>query len=146
MRFLLFDRLTHVEPGAAAHGIKCISAAEDVLEHHFPRQPLYPPPLVLEAMVQVLAWAAISGRDFAVSTVMAGVNDVSLPTDLRPGDVMEIRGTLLGSNRRGSMGHVEAFVGGEPVAQVGKVLFGHVADVDAGAMRARFAYLGGVLA
>ena len=50
--FLLVDRITELEPGKSARGIKCVSANEMQFMGHFPDYPVMPGVLVLEAMAQ----------------------------------------------------------------------------------------------
>ncbi len=143
MRFLLFDRIVGFEPGRRIVGVKCLSAAEDAFTHPAGRIG-YPSSLILEAMVQLLAWVAIARHDFSISVVMAGVDDVVLLPDLLPGTRLEIVGELLGTNPNGSLGRVEARAEGDVVARAGRVLYGHVGGVDPETMRARFRAFGGV--
>lgn len=142
MRFVLFDRVTAFEAGKRIEGIKCLSASDDAYGAPTGRHG-YPSSLVLEAMVQLLAWTAIAKHGFAMSVVMAGVDDVDVRPDLLPGTRLDITGTLLGSNPKGSLGRVEARVEGEVVARAGRVLFAHVDGMDADVMRARFRAFGG---
>ena len=51
MRFLLFDRVTHLEPGKRNAGVKTVPLADDALNHHFERRPVYPGTLVIDGMV-----------------------------------------------------------------------------------------------
>ena len=143
MRFVLFDRVLEFEAGRRIVGVKCISAAEDAFQGPFARRAAYPAALVLEAMVQLLAWTAIAQHDFTVSVVLGGVDDVELPADLPPGTSLRITGALQGTHARGSVGRVHAEVDGQVVARVGRALYGHVAGVDPDVMRSRFAWFGG---
>ncbi|MGE0193695.1 MAG: hypothetical protein AB7T63_16850 [Planctomycetota bacterium] len=142
MRFVLFDRVTAFEAGKRIEGVKLLSASDDAFGAPTGAHG-YPPALVLEAMVQLLAWTAIAKHGFIVSVVMAGVDDVEIPPDLKPGTVLAITGHLLGTNPKGSLGRVEARVDGEVVARAGRVLYAHVEGMDPAVMQARFAALGG---
>jgi 3-hydroxyacyl-[acyl-carrier-protein] dehydratase len=143
MRFVLFDRVTQFEAGRRIEGVKCITASEDAFAGPLTRRAAYPPALVLEAMVQLLAWTAIAQHGFTVSVVLGGVDDVVLPPDLAPGTRLHLVGELQGTNPRGSVGRAHAEVDGQVVARVGRALYGHVGPVDADVMRARFAWFGG---
>ncbi len=143
MRFLLFDRVTHLEPGRRIEGIKTISLTEECFRGHYPRRPLFPSSLVVESMVQLTAWCAIAKHDFAVSLVLSVLEDVRLPPDLPPGVRLDLSGELLGTNPKGSMARARAVVDGEEVASIGRLLYAHVPIADPEVMRARFAYYGG---
>lgn len=143
MRFLLFDKVTALEPGKRIVGLKTITLTESCFNGHFPRKPLFPGPLVIEAMIQLLGWAAISKMEYTTTVVLTALQDVTVPTDLSPGTTLELEGRLMGSNPRGSVGQCWARVDGEVVAEVGRVLYGHVPGADPALLRKRLAYYGG---
>ena len=138
MRFVLFDRVTAFEAGKRIEGIKLLSASDDAFGAPTGAHG-YPPALVLEAMVQLLAWTAIAKHGFSMSVVMAGVDDVEISPTLKPGTTLSITGQLMGTNPKGSLGRVEARVGGQVVARAGRVLYAHVEGMDPEVMKA---YLG----
>ena len=51
--FLLVDRITELEPGVRAVGIKNVTANEPQFTGHWPENPVMPGVLMLEAMAQV---------------------------------------------------------------------------------------------
>ena len=53
MRFILIDRIVHIEKEKNARGIKNLAMTEDYFEHHFPFFPVMPGVLMLEAMVEL---------------------------------------------------------------------------------------------
>lgn len=53
MRFFLFDQVVKVEIGKKAHGIKCITIADETLFDHFPDYPIYPGSLITEGVAQL---------------------------------------------------------------------------------------------
>ena len=143
MRFLLFDKVTHFEPGARIEGQKCISLADESLKGHFTRRPLFPAPLVLESMLQLTAWTAIAKHDFTCSLVLSVVEDVVLPPELAPGTTLHIVGELKGTNPKGSMATAWCEVEGQRVASAGRILYAHIPVPDPDVLRARFRYYGG---
>lgn len=138
MRFLLFDRVTKLEPGRRIEGVKCVSLTEECFRGHFDRRPLLPGTLLVEAMIQLLAWSAIVKHDFRTLLVLSGLDDVRVPADLRPGCRVDLFGELVGTHPRGSLGRAWAEVDGERVASVGRVLYAHLEAPDPDVLRARF--------
>ena len=57
--FLLVDRITECEPGVKAAGIKCVTMNEPFFVGHFPGNPIMPGVLILEALAQTGAVAAL---------------------------------------------------------------------------------------
>ena len=145
MRFLLFDRITKLEPGKRIEGVKCVTLTEEYLRGHFECAPRVPGTLLIEAMIQLLAWCAITRHEFKHSLVLSVLEDVRVPVDLTPGHRVDLVGELLGTNPRGSMGRAFASIDGEEIASVGRVLYAHVPHTDPAALRAQFRSYGGTL-
>ena len=57
--FLLVDKITELEPGVKAKGIKCVTANEMHFMGHFPQHHVMPGVLIIEAMAQVGAVAIL---------------------------------------------------------------------------------------
>ena len=143
MRFLLFDRITRLVPGERIEGVKCVSFSEEYLRGHFERRPAVPGTLIIEAMIQLLAWCAIAKHEFRLSLVLSVLEDVKVPADLRPGYQIHLTGDLLGTNPRGSVGRASASIDGERIASVGRVLYAHVPIDDPEALREQYRARGG---
>ena len=54
MRFSLLDRVTAIEPGRSITAVKAVTLSEEYLADHFPRFPVLPGVLMLEAMLMAL--------------------------------------------------------------------------------------------
>jgi 3-hydroxyacyl-[acyl-carrier-protein] dehydratase len=143
VRFLLFDRVTHLEPGRRIEGVKCTSLTEEYLRGHFPRSARVPGSLLVESMVQLTAWCAIARHDYAFSLVLSVLEDVEVPCDLAPGCQVRLVGEISGTNPKASVGTAWAEVDGARVARIGRVLYAHVPAPDPDALRARLRYFGG---
>src|SRR5215212_2027553 len=70
MRFCLLDRILELEPGVRVSAVKRLRPDEDYLKDHFPRFPVMPGVLMLEAMYQASAWLIRQTEGFAHSTVV----------------------------------------------------------------------------
>ena len=91
MRFTLLDRVLEVEPGKSITAIKTVSLAEEYLGDHFPRFPVLPGVLMLEAMTQAAAWTIRLGEDFAHSMVVLRVaKNVKYGDFVEPGKVLTV--------------------------------------------------------
>ena len=55
--FLLIDTIEELEPGVKAVGRKCVSYNEPYFAGHFPKEPVMPGVLMIEAMAQAGAVA-----------------------------------------------------------------------------------------
>jgi 3-hydroxyacyl-[acyl-carrier-protein] dehydratase len=70
MRFCLLDRIVELQPGVRVTAIKRLRPDEDYLKDHFPRFPVMPGVLMLEAMYQASAWLVRQSEGFAHSMVV----------------------------------------------------------------------------
>lgn len=70
MRFCLLDRIVELEPGVRVKAVKKLRPEEDYLKDHFPRFPVMPGVLMLEAMYQASAWLVRQSEGFAHSVVI----------------------------------------------------------------------------
>lgn len=91
MRFVLIDRILHVEKGVSLKGIKTLSLAEEYLKDHFPQKPILPGVLMLEALVQAGAWLVRLTDEFRFSTItLAQAKAVRYGKFVSPGDTLEV--------------------------------------------------------
>lgn len=116
--FLLVDRIVECEPGKSAKGIKCVSMNEPFFTGHFPGQPIMPGVLILEALAQTGAVAALSlPENRGKLAVFGGVKNCRFKKPVTPGDVLELSCELV--EQRGPIGYGKAVarVGGKIAAQ-----------------------------
>lgn len=91
MKFVLIDRIVEFEPGQRIVARKALSLAEEYLADHFPKFPVLPGVLMLEAMVQASAWLVRTRLDFAPSIiVLKEARNVTYKSFLAPGQIMTI--------------------------------------------------------
>lgn len=144
MRFLLYDAITHIDKGRAIAGTKTFSLSDEYLRGHFSRIALIPGVLFIEAMAQVLGWLIIYSHDFKLSAVMSLIEDVSVPTRLRPGFKAEIQGEILSTSAGDSLGTAKVTVDGRLVASLGRIIYVHTPTSDSGKLRNLFRYYSGI--
>ncbi|HIV50171.1 MAG TPA: 3-hydroxyacyl-ACP dehydratase FabZ [Candidatus Faecalibacterium intestinipullorum] len=101
--FALVDRVLDYEPGQWAIGRKCVTMNEGFFQGHFPGQPVMPGVLILEALAQVGAVAALTepGSEGKLA-LFGGVKNARFKQQVQPGDVLELRCELV--SRRGPIG------------------------------------------
>ena len=143
MRFLHFDRVVSIEPGKRIEAVACSSLKDEYLRGHFPRRPLVPGTVVVEAMLQALGWLVIRTHDFQVMPFFSMLEDLSVPAGLTPGDRIDLVGELLSTNPKGSVGRATASIAGKEVASLARVLYGHYPAASPSALRDSFRCYGG---
>lgn len=144
MRFLMVDRVLALEPGKRIEVVKLFGIADEHLRGHFPRRPLVPAALLIEAIAQAVGRLVLETHEYRAATVLAGLDEVTVAHDLPPGRVVTIVGELLSTNPRGSVGRATATADGRIVAAVGRMLYGQFPHPDPEAFRARFRLLDGI--
>lgn len=89
--FLLLDTIEELEPGVRAVGKKCISYNEPYFAGHFPKEPVMPGVLIIEAMAQAGAVAILSEPENKGKTAyFAGISQARFKQKVIPGDVLTL--------------------------------------------------------
>ncbi len=101
--FALVDRIEDYEPGKWAVGRKCVTMNEPFFQGHFPGQPVMPGVLIIEALAQVGAVAALTepGSEGKLA-LFGGIKNARFKRQVQPGDVLELQCELI--SRRGPIG------------------------------------------
>lgn len=112
--FLLVDRITDGVEGLWARGIKCVSANEQYFCGHFPGHRVMPGVLILEALAQVGAVAALSVlANKGKIAFFGGVKKCRFKKQVVPGDVLDLYCELTEMRGQVGFGKAIATVDGE---------------------------------
>jgi len=104
---LLLDRVIELEAGKRAVALKNVTRNEWFFEGHFPQQPIMPGVLIVEALAQTGAVAALSAEQFRGKLgLFAGIDGVRFRRQVIPGDQLRLEVTL--DRIRGPIGKASA--------------------------------------
>ena len=116
---LLVDRILDLEPREWIRGLKNISFNEEVFQGHFPKRPIFPGVLIVEAMAQTggcLMMRELEDRDKKVIYFM-GIDAVKFRKPVLPGDQLVMEVKVVSMKGRICKMRGEAFVEGVKVAE-----------------------------
>jgi len=98
MRYLLIDHITEYRQGEFIKGIKNVAMSEDFLEFHFPKQPIMPGVMLLEALVQMAGWLEAVSSEFTKWFVLSRVLKSRFYSFALPGDQVELEVKITENN------------------------------------------------
>ncbi len=90
MRYLLIDHITEWKSGEFIKGVKNVAMSEDFLEFHFPKNPIMPGVLLLEALTQLAGWLETASSDFRSWLLISRVRKSHFYSFALPGDQVEL--------------------------------------------------------
>ena len=100
---LMIDRVTQCEPGKRIVALKNVSVNEPYFPGHFPRRPIMPGVLILEAMAQAAAILVFrtAGEQPGENALYyyAGIDNARFRKPVVPGDQLEIEVAIMWSKR-----------------------------------------------
>ena len=89
--FLLIDCVEELEPGVGAVAYKSVTYNEPFFAGHFPKEPIMPGVLQIEALAQVGAVAILSKPENKGKTAYFGaINNAKFKNKVVPGDVLTL--------------------------------------------------------
>lgn len=96
MRFSQLDQITELVPGERITAVKRLDAGEQYLEDHFPRFPVMPGVLMLEAMFQAAVWLVRQSEGFTHSMVtLKEARNVKYADFVEPGETLVVSAELV---------------------------------------------------
>ncbi|MBR4833428.1 MAG: beta-hydroxyacyl-ACP dehydratase [Thermoguttaceae bacterium] len=96
MYFSLIDKIDELKPGDSIVATKSLSMAEEYLRDHFPKFPVMPGVLMIEAMTQASAWLVRVGENFAHSVVvLKETKNVKFGQFLQPGQTLVVSAKII---------------------------------------------------
>lgn len=116
--FLLIDRLEELLPGVHAVGCKAVSYDEYFFRGHFPKEPVMPGVLVIEALAQTGAAAILSlEENKGKIAYFGGIRSARFKRKVVPGDVLRLEVELIRQKGPVGIGKAVASVDGEIAAE-----------------------------
>jgi 3-hydroxyacyl-[acyl-carrier-protein] dehydratase len=112
---LLVDRVDSIEPGRAIRARKNVTVNEPYFQGHFPRFPVMPGVLIVEALAQAatLLLAVSAGEGPAPVLRYGALPKIKFRRQVLPGDVLQLEADVVSLEGVGGSFAVRARVGGE---------------------------------
>ena len=112
--FLLVDKITELEPGQKAKGIKNVTANEMHFMGHFPEHHVMPGVLIIEAMAQVGAVCILSvAENRGKIAFFGGIKEARFKQQVQPGDTLEMEVEMVKVRGPVGIGKAVAMVNGK---------------------------------
>lgn len=101
--FLLVDRVIECEPGVRLRAIKNVTFNEPFFQGHFPKNPILPGVLIMEALAQATALLTSQSADKSdqgrTTYFLAGIDNARFKRQVVPGDQLSLEVTYLKHKR-----------------------------------------------
>lgn len=115
---LLVDQVIDLVPGKQANALKNISLSDNFVHSSSVTDPIFPRPLIIEALAQTGAVALLSQDDFKGKTAyFGGIKSAEFFEDVRPGDQLELKTELIKIKGPIGVGHGEAWLKQKKIAE-----------------------------
>lgn len=121
--FLLLDRVEEIVEGERITAIKNVTYNEPFFAGHFPKEPVMPGVLIVEAMAQAGAVAILSMEQFRGKTAyFGGIKEAKFKQKVVPGDTLRLEVSIEKLKRNAGIGKGVAYVG-DKVACQAEIIF-----------------------
>ena len=121
MRFTQIDRITSITKGQSITAVKGLALSEEYLQDHFPRFPVMPGVLMLEAIFQASMYLLRFSDDFAFSmVVLRESKNFKFNGFVQPGDQLIVSAAIQSDDQGIAKLKTEGSINGRP--SVGGVL------------------------
>jgi len=111
--FLLVDRVTECVPGKYCKGYKNLTINEAFFQGHFPKMPVFPGVLQLEALAQMCASVLLPLPEYKDKLFFyAGIDGVRFRKQIKPGDRFDMEAELIKLKGPIAKAHAKGFVDG----------------------------------
>ncbi|RVU70330.1 MULTISPECIES: 3-hydroxyacyl-ACP dehydratase FabZ [Lactobacillus] len=115
---LLIDRVTELKAGLSAQALHSVNFNEPFVHASSKTNPVFPAPLIIEALAQTGAVALLSKNDFAGKTAyFGGIKQAEFFGDVHPGDQLVLTTRLTKIKRNIGVGQGVATVNGRNIAE-----------------------------
>ncbi len=119
--FLLIDRVLSINPGVSIQGLKNVSINEPFFPGHFPKRPVMPGVLILEALAQASALLAFDAMGEGVESdavvYFVGIDGARFKRPVEPGDQLLLNSKIERSKAGIYKFNCTAYVGDSLAAQ-----------------------------
>jgi 3-hydroxyacyl-[acyl-carrier-protein] dehydratase len=121
MRYYLIDKVTSLDLGKEARGIKCVTLTDEILHDHFPDYPMLPGALIVEAAAQLAGFLlemTFNGEGKPlVRALLVQIQRAKFYEAVEPGDTLSIRATIESTREESAQVLFDAHVGEERAAR-----------------------------
>lgn len=121
--FLLVDKILEVDlDEGRILGLKNVTINEPFFQGHFPKEPIMPGVLIVEALAQT-AGILLYEKGYRDIKVLASIRNAKFRKIVRPGDTLYLEASSIHLSQRGSKMKAEARVNQEKAAEA-EMIFG----------------------
>ena len=121
MRFHLIDRVLQCDPARSIRARKLTSYSEEYWEEG-DGGPVMPAPLMLEALCQAGTWLIMITTERRKRAALLSVGSVDFLDDVRPGDVLDLEGTVDSMSDEVAVISGRVTVDGRPVLEAKEIM------------------------
>jgi 3-hydroxyacyl-[acyl-carrier-protein] dehydratase len=129
VRFHLIDKVDSYDPSHSVRARKLTSYSEEYWEDSGDG-PTMPPPFVLEALCQAGTWLVMISTDRRKRAALLSVGSVDFLGPVRPGDVVELEGTVESMSDEVAVLSGRATVDGTPVLEASDIMCALIDGAD----------------